>query len=135
MDASEKYSYWKDIAEYDLDTAAAMLNSGRYLYVVFMCQQAIEKLIKGLFVLHNEKEPPRTHNILTIFEKIHFKILKPDDPKLNEYKPLFEELLAFYISERYPLYKEKLSTVVDRYKAQEVHNKCKEAFEWLKSLE
>ena len=43
MDVNERYSYWEDIAEYDFETANAMLNSGRYLYVVFMCQQAIEK--------------------------------------------------------------------------------------------
>lgn len=59
MDNKEKYGYWEDIAEYDLGTAEAMLLSGRYLYVVFMCQQAVEKLVKGLFVLHKGEEPPR----------------------------------------------------------------------------
>ncbi len=29
---------WIQIAEYDLETAKAMLKSKRYLYVVFMCQ-------------------------------------------------------------------------------------------------
>ena len=55
MDSIEKYSYWEDIAVYDLGTAEAMLNSGRYLYVVFMCQQAVEKITKGLFILYNGK--------------------------------------------------------------------------------
>ena len=49
MDSSEKFNYWKDIAQYDLDTAQAMFDAGRWLYVVFMCQQAIEKLCKGLY--------------------------------------------------------------------------------------
>jgi len=49
MDAKDKFGYWLDIAEYDLDTAEAMFLSGRWLYVVFMCQQAIEKLCKGTF--------------------------------------------------------------------------------------
>ncbi|MFA1819582.1 HEPN domain-containing protein [Virgibacillus oceani] len=39
---TEKFEHWKDIAKYDLDTAEAMYQTGRYLYVVFMCQQAIE---------------------------------------------------------------------------------------------
>lgn len=47
MNNVEKYDYWEEIATYDLETAEAMLASGRYLYVVFMCQQAIEKLMKG----------------------------------------------------------------------------------------
>ena len=45
LDNKQKYDYWEDIAEYDLVTAEAMLFSGRYLYVVFMCQQAVEKLV------------------------------------------------------------------------------------------
>ena len=31
---------------YDLDTAKAMLKSERYLYVGFMCNLAIEKILK-----------------------------------------------------------------------------------------
>jgi hypothetical protein len=31
MDAQEKYSYWLDIAQYDLETAVAMFDSGRWL--------------------------------------------------------------------------------------------------------
>ncbi len=38
MDSKGKYEYWLDIAEYDLETAKANYKSGRYLYVVFMCQ-------------------------------------------------------------------------------------------------
>jgi HEPN domain-containing protein len=49
VDVQEKYDYWLDIAKYDLDTADAMLDSKRWLYVVFMCQQAVEKLTKGLY--------------------------------------------------------------------------------------
>ncbi len=42
MTLEEKIEHWLDIAEYDLETAAAMQNSARYLYTVFMCQQAKE---------------------------------------------------------------------------------------------
>ncbi len=43
MDINEKIKYWIDIAEYDLETAKAMLSTKRYLYVGFMCHQVIEK--------------------------------------------------------------------------------------------
>ena len=55
MDYPEKYFYWETSAEYDLLTAEAMQKAGRYLYVAFMCQQAIEKINKGLYVLYNKK--------------------------------------------------------------------------------
>lgn len=46
MNNREKYEYWLDIAEYDLETARANYGSNRHLYVVFMCQQAVEKIVK-----------------------------------------------------------------------------------------
>lgn len=39
---------WNDLARYDLETARAMMTSGRYLYVLFCCQQAAEKAVKGI---------------------------------------------------------------------------------------
>ena len=63
MNKQEKYLYWLDAAEYDIATADSMLNSGRYLYVVFMCQQALEKLAKGLYAYFVNGEVPRVHNI------------------------------------------------------------------------
>jgi len=132
----EKYEYWEDIANYDLDTAEAMFNSGRYLYVVFMCQQAVEKLVKGLYVLNKGEEPPRVHNILNVFDRIYdIDVLgKAHSEKSDEYFSFFDELLAYYISERYPSYKEKLSNSIDKDKALEVLDRSKEVFLWLKSL-
>jgi HEPN domain-containing protein len=43
-----------------------MLQSGRWFYTVFMCQQAIEKLIKGLYVLYVDDNVPRLHDINSI---------------------------------------------------------------------
>ena len=46
MDKDVKH--WFDVSAYDIATAEAMYKSGRYLYVLFMCQQAVEKMLKGL---------------------------------------------------------------------------------------
>jgi len=43
MNNQEKYSYWEEYVHYDLDTAEVILDTGRYLYSVFMCQQALER--------------------------------------------------------------------------------------------
>ena len=136
MNNEEKYDYWEDIAIYDLETAEAMLLSGRYLYVVFMCQQAVEKLVKGIFILYKDEEPPRIHNIWNIFDRI-FDIDKFEEKEKNDaekYFSFFDELLAYYISERYPSYKHKLSQSITKEKATEVLIKTKEVFSWLKSL-
>jgi len=39
---------WLDTAKYDITTAQHMLNTGRYIYVIFMCHLAIEKILKAV---------------------------------------------------------------------------------------
>lgn len=46
MEPYEKVTYWLDSADYDLETAKAMLDTGRLLYVGFMCHQTVEKVLK-----------------------------------------------------------------------------------------
>ena len=60
--------YWIDIAIYDLDTASALLKTRRYLYVLFMCQQCLEKMLKAMVILETKKFPPRIHNLVRLAE-------------------------------------------------------------------
>lgn len=39
---------WLKRVQYDIDTADAMYKTGRHIYAVFMCQQALEKCFKAL---------------------------------------------------------------------------------------
>ena len=66
----EKYEKWLEMAEEDLDTALVMLKSNKYTYVSFMCEQAIEKLAKGIYVYTFNKEAPFTHNISIVLKDI-----------------------------------------------------------------
>lgn len=93
-------------------------------------------MVKGLYVLNKDQEPPRVHNIWSVFDRI-YEIDKMDKEFIEateKYFPFFDELLAYYISERYPSYKEMLSDSIDKSKATEVLEKSKEVFLWLKSL-
>ena len=67
----EKIRYWLDISEYDLATAEAMLKMERYLYVGFMCHQAIVKISEAYYQLMKGKMPPKTHNILFLMVEMH----------------------------------------------------------------
>ena len=42
MPRSELIQKWLDQVDYDMDTAKAMLQPKRYIYVIFMCQQALK---------------------------------------------------------------------------------------------
>ena len=41
-----RVTYWIELSDYDYETAEAMLNSSRFLYVGFMCHQTIEKVLE-----------------------------------------------------------------------------------------
>lgn len=56
------------------------------------------------------------------------------DCRKDEYTPVFVRLLAFYISARYPAYKEKMTSVLAKAETEEIMSKTKEAFIWLQSL-
>lgn len=128
MSENEKFLYWLDIAEYDIVTAGAMCNSGRWLYVAYMCQQAIEKLCKGLYILFVDDNIPRSHNIGAIVSRFSDKM--PNEIG-EEMLNLFDRLTAYYLNGRYPEYKEKLSSSIDEQTAKRFLQDTKEAFEWL----
>ncbi len=131
MTKDEKYLYWLDTAEYDLTTADSMLTSGRYLYVVFMCQQALEKLVKGFYTYYIDDNVPRVHNINYILLKITDCL----DIEVSEEKlVLFDKLSAYYLQGRYPSYKEKISQLVDKDEAIEILKASKEVFVWIQEL-
>jgi len=131
MDSIEKFEYWFDIAQYDLETAQAMFETGRWLYVVFMCQQSIEKLCKGLYLLYIDDNIPRIHDINSLITKFEDKLPESigDDKRL-----LFSRLSAFYLNNRYPEYRERLSASLSKEEAKNILDKSKEVFTWLLTL-
>jgi HEPN domain-containing protein len=131
MSSQEKFEYWLDIAQYDLQTAEAMLVSGRWLYVAFMCQQAVEKLVKGLYILYLDDNVPRIHSIGTIIERFEKKL--PVEIPLETTK-LFDDLSICYLNDRYPEYRNQLSSKIKESEAKAIYYKTKEAFAWLLTL-
>jgi HEPN domain-containing protein len=131
MEVSEKYEYWLETAQYDLDTADAMYASGRWLYVVFMCQQAVEKLVKGLYLLYVDDNIPKTHNIRVLIEKFEDQLPEAVTDKRYD---LFEDLTIHYLNGRYADYKRKLSERLSKTTATDFLNTTKEVFAWLLTL-
>nr|WP_312576576.1 HEPN domain-containing protein [Sedimentibacter sp.] len=137
----EKYEYWLEAATYDLESARVMMDGGRYMYVAFMCQQSIEKLTKGIYTLYTDEEAPRIHNIWNIFKQVkneskteeYLKTREFEDI-LQKYKNFFAELLSFYISGRYPSFKEKVSSSINSVRAKNVLDNTEEVFKWIESL-
>lgn len=117
---------WLDLARYDLETATAMLASGRYLYVAFTCQQAIEKLLKALFVKKNNCTPPYTHNLLRLCEGVEI-ITEFSEKQLS----FIEHLCSYYIQSRYTEELQRLSAMLTKKKASLLYRETGELFAWL----
>ena len=82
MSASSQH--WAEQARYDLDTARAMFDSGRHLYVLFCCQQAVEKMLKALIAERSQVLPPRTHNLVRLAEAAAVPIGKEQEDLYRE---------------------------------------------------
>ena len=131
MTDGEKFDYWLDIAEYDLETAGAMYKSGRWIYVLVMCQQAVEKLVKGLYLLYINDDVPRIHNIKKLVQNFENKL-----PLIipTERYDFFDELSRYYLSNRYPDFISKMSLQITEAEASSTLIKTRETFAWLKTL-
>ena len=130
MTNEEKYEKWLENATEDLVTAEVMLNNGRYAYVAFMCEQALEKLAKGIYVYTLGKEAPFTHNINAVLNGID---AITSDAQYGDYEILFGRLTSYYIVGRYDVYKQQISQSLNQEGCEALLNKAKEAFQWLQS--
>ncbi|MCF8143427.1 MAG: HEPN domain-containing protein [Deltaproteobacteria bacterium] len=118
-------AHWVERAEYDLDTAKAMLDAGRYLYVGYMCQQAIEKLLKAIIANQNKENLP-IHNLNRLSDVAEISSLLSSDQVI-----FLAELTPFCIEARYGDFKESLSEIIDNEKARAIYQKTREMFQWL----
>jgi HEPN domain-containing protein len=89
------YQKWLDRVAYDIDTAKAMLQTGRLVYAIFMCQQSLEKCFKA-FLAHGEKEIVPIHNLRRLAELANV-IRELDDSNLVK----LDFLSSYYVNARY----------------------------------
>ena len=118
---------WAERARYDLDTARAMLDAGRYVYVLFCCQQAIEKALKALIVRQTGQLPPRTHSLPRLAETADVQL---EDSQLD----FLGELSLGYIRTRYPEEEEALARATTREKAETILTTTEAVAQWLLSM-
>ena len=65
---------WLALADYDLETARHMLTTGRYLYVVFLCHLALEKILKAHIAEFTQEVPIKTHDLIYLVKKCELEL-------------------------------------------------------------
>jgi len=129
MDIEEKINYWVDLAEYDLETAKAMLKTERYLYVGFMCHQVIEKILKGFYWKTMKEEPPYIHNLSVLSRKTELY-----DMLSEEQKDFLDYLEPLNIRGRYPRDKSEIIMFLTDEKSKNLITKTEDIYKWIHQL-
>jgi len=118
---------WLDSAHYDVETARHMFISGCYIYTVFMCHLALEKILKAKVQELTGRVPPRTHNLRYLVKLSELEI--PED--------MFEflsKLSDVSIPTRYPKDFGKIVKSFNKKVAKGYIDKTVEVFTWIKKL-
>lgn len=126
--ATDKVTYWLDIADYDIDTAEAMYTTERWLYVAFMCHQAIEKTLKAYWCATQPNDPPFTHNLTTLSEGTEL-----DKEMSDDQLDIIATLMPMNIQARYPEYKDQLVKMLTKENCRNIIDETKKLQEWIKN--
>lgn len=67
-DKDKIINHWFESSADDNRTIHAMYGAKSYNWALFVGHISIEKILKGLFVKKNDKNPPFTHNLYRLAE-------------------------------------------------------------------
>jgi HEPN domain-containing protein len=88
---------WLAKAEEDAIAGEDILAAGHfYGPACFHFQQAVEKMLKGFLLFHNQRFP-KSHDLLQLET-----FLLPFEPEIKELEPELDILNSYYIETRYP---------------------------------
>lgn len=103
-----------------------MFKAGRYLYVVFMCHLAIEKMLKAILAQkHPEDTPPKVHNLIHLAKKTALDLPDP-------LRDFFQRIDNVSVATRYPEDLRTLSKEFNQETAKRILNETKRPIKWLK---
>jgi len=116
---------WIESSNYDIKTAEHMFETKRYVYVLFMCHLATEKLLKAIFEAAHKKPVPKTHNLIQLVNEIG--IMASED-----HLKTLSSLNDLSVVTRYPEDMKALVKAFKRDRVNEYLTKTKGLLKWLK---
>jgi HEPN domain-containing protein len=117
---------WLEQVDEDISAAECMYGGGHWLYVGFMCHQAVEKLLKALWTATREDDAPYVHD--------HWRLLRGLGliENLTEEQREFVELIKpLYIAARYPEHKRKVATMLNDEACKSIIENTKNFKQWI----
>jgi len=116
---------WIKSSDYDIKTAEHMFESGRFVYVIFMCHLSVEKLLKALYEAALKDIPPKTHSLIFLSKAANLEM-----PEAH--LKLIESLNDLSIVTRYPEDIDDLVKALRKDRAEDYLKRTKGFLRWLK---
>ena len=123
MTQQDSIKFWLNSGLDDFITAKAMLSATRYNYTMFMCQQAVEEILKAIIVLQSNDHPPYLHDLILLSKKINLKIPKHIYKNLRDINPHY--IIARYKPQRFD------PKIYNRASSQTTIHTTQETIRWL----
>lgn len=113
------------LSQSDKDFEAAQYNFKGELYYIaaFLCQQAVEKALKALFLLEKSGEAPQSHSLIYLASETNIP---------QEYISFLKELTPKFVDTRYPDASVDLpSSIYDEENTKRLMDKSSEILKWI----
>lgn len=115
---------WLDQSNDDFDGAEFNFDGGKYYIAAFLCQQAVEKALKALFLFERKGEVPQSHSLIYLASNT-------STPK--NYYSFLKELTPKFIDTRYPDASVDLpSRIYDKQNTARLMKQSKDVLKWIK---
>ena len=121
-DVNKAIKFWLLAGKDNFETARVLFEAKRYSFSMFMCQQAVEALLKSVYIIKKKDRPEYIHKLPKLLDLISIEVPNSIDKKILR-------LDAHYIKARY---KEDRfnSKIYNRENAQLILKDTEDIFEW-----
>ena len=116
---------WIALSDYDMETARHMLATERYLYVIFLCHLALEKILKAHVAEVIQDVPIKTHDLIYLVKKCELEV--PE-----KYLDFIGKINTASIPTRYPDDLQRSLKEYPKSVAKDYLSQTTEIVEWLK---
>lgn len=127
LDIKQIASYWVEEADEALTVAEHLFEKSDYSYGLFFCHLAVEKMLKGVFVVRRKDHAPPLHNLVRLAQLAG---LNPDKDRLEK----LTLISSFNIEARYPDLQRSFRKKCTLEFARESMASVQETIQWLKAL-
>ena len=120
---------WLALVHEDVSAAECMYGGGHWLYVAFLCHQAIEKVLKAYYCATHDDDPRYTHSHIRLVDDCGLT-----DKISDKHLRFMDRMAPMYIEARYPEQKNQISRLLNETVCLDIINTTKEFTLWIEQL-